>query len=1261
MVVIALIIIGIVGIYTPRVNEYRDDFKSWVNQEGDYHFDFTEVGARWNWGGPELIFFNPEIKNKNTQKSLFAANEAYAEFGIIDFILGRSLAIDQLRFSTIDLELMYTRSGGFVLQGINFDVFSSFFTNAPSDITSFELTGEDVRLNLKLPDSEQEIDFLIPLIEANIDAQEVKIDSAFNLPKIIGSSLLISASKRNDSKNISSEWMLYLEGKSIDIQELIRLQGHKIDDFQDGFVDIDVWMELNSKELDRVTADLIISDLLLGEYSKEPLFIESRLEYSASEFGWLAVLDKFKFYTQETNWPESRIQIQAYKNDQDKITTLDTSASIVVLENLRLFEEWIDEDSINYIKSINPRGLLRDAKLNISNPNGSNLTYNFSALLDGVGINLKENKAELDGLNGLININKNGGRLNIDTKNLGIKFENYFNSKMIFEFAAGEIIWRQGESGVMISTDQFNLENSDFVSNSQIKLSIPGNQKTPYVDIESNWSVNDITVLKSLIAKEKLNPNLYDWIQESMLAGEIESGKIRMVGSIGDFPFPEKEGIFQIDAKIKNLLLKYAKDWPQTKAEEMELTFKRNHIYSHKNKLSSHGIEIQNASIEINNIFNPVLIIDADFSSRLTDMQEFMIASPIDKFFGRKLRNIILGGQSDYNLYVDLPLRLKERERYNFIARVKPKNAQVGLSMEIPVISDLNGVINMSRRQLFSENLSGIFLGAPINVNLSKVTEIDSLMSSIINISGKTSIDSIEKYFNYDFDKIIEGNNFNYVLDLHLPRYDVDEPNAFYVNIKTDLTGVRINLPYPLGKDFADIQKLDVNLLFPSDEILKSEGGLSPDVNWDLSFKKDINAWEFDRGTLYFGERVLESTDSRGLHLRGEIDQLLFDDWFRLSKSNKVESSSTTNFIRSVNLNMQTFELFGRSFSNQRVIADRGAEGWIMRVSGEDAEGLINLPYRFDNELPIVLDMNRLNVKAVQSDWKADTVGPLDFPSINLSIKDFTYTDLSFGSLNGIFSRFEDGLRALDLETESESFKVNANAGWVIDATNKFEQHTYVEGTLISTNTKETLTDLGYQPIIASNDMAIDIDVKWPGGPREDFIEHMQGSINTRLGAGQLEEIEPGAGRIFGLLSIVALPRRLSLDFRDVFNKGFGFDEISGNFNINNGKAITCNFNLSGPAADIGVIGNVDLKAMEYDQNAIVSTNYGNTLPIVGAVVAGPPVAAALLLFSQVFKKPLQEMAQIYYDVLGTFEVPSVNNSDAQNFALNSARHGCTS
>ena len=85
IIVFSLIIGGILKIYTPRVNEYRDDFKSWINQEGDYQFDFTKLGARWSMAGPELIFFDPEIKNKFTQKTFFVAEEAFAEFGIIDF------------------------------------------------------------------------------------------------------------------------------------------------------------------------------------------------------------------------------------------------------------------------------------------------------------------------------------------------------------------------------------------------------------------------------------------------------------------------------------------------------------------------------------------------------------------------------------------------------------------------------------------------------------------------------------------------------------------------------------------------------------------------------------------------------------------------------------------------------------------------------------------------------------------------------------------------------------------------------------------------------------------------------------------------------------------------------------------------------------------------------------------------------------------------------------------------------------------------
>ena len=88
-------------------------------------------------------------------------------------------------------------------------------------------------------------------------------------------------------------------------------------------------------------------------------------------------------------------------------------------------------------------------------------------------------------------------------------------------------------------------------------------------------------------------------------------------------------------------------------------------------------------------------------------------------------------------------------------------------------------------------------------------------------------------------------------------------------------------------------------------------------------------------------------------------------------------------------------------------------------------------------------------------------------------------------------------------------------------------------------------------------------------------------------------------------------------------------------------------------------MGNADLKDQNYNQVALVSTNVGNTLPIVGAVVAGPQAAAALLLFSQIFKKPLKEMGQVYYNIDGLFVDPSVEISNTEQFTLVSDRSGC--
>jgi uncharacterized protein YhdP len=185
------------------------------------------------------------------------------------------------------------------------------------------------------------------------------------------------------------------------------------------------------------------------------------------------------------------------------------------------------------------------------------------------------------------------------------------------------------------------------------------------------------------------------------------------------------------------------------------------------------------------------------------------------------------------------------------------------------------------------------------------------------------------------------------------------------------------------------------------------------------------------------------------------------------------------------------------------------------------------------------------------------------------------------------------------------------------------------------------------------------LDLSWSGGPREDMLAWLDGEVKLRIGTGQLEEVKPGAGRVFGLLSIAALPRRLSLDFRDVFSKGFGFDKIQGTFTLVDGDTFTCDLSLESPAADIGIVGRAGLVTRDYEQTAVVSASFGNALPVAGALVAGPQVAAALLIFSQIFKKPLQEVSQVYYGIGGSWDEPIIESATPELFALSGAMAGC--
>jgi uncharacterized protein YhdP len=180
---------------------------------------------------------------------------------------------------------------------------------------------------------------------------------------------------------------------------------------------------------------------------------------------------------------------------------------------------------------------------------------------------------------------------------------------------------------------------------------------------------------------------------------------------------------------------------------------------------------------------------------------------------------------------------------------------------------------------------------------------------------------------------------------------------------------------------------------------------------------------------------------------------------------------------------------------------------------------------------------------------------------------------------------------------------------------------------------------------VAGGDGDAHLDATWPGSPAGFRLADLQGRLTLAAKDGRLVEVEPGAGRVLGLLSVAELPRRLMLDFRDFFSKGFAFNRIGGSVEFGNGQARSDDMNIDGPAAEIRIRGSADLRAQTFDQHIEVLPRSGNLLTVAGALAGGPVGAAVGALTNAVLRKPLGEMGAKSYRVTGPWKDPKVEVS----------------
>ncbi len=450
---------------------------------------------------------------------------------------------------------------------------------------------------------------------------------------------------------------------------------------------------------------------------------------------------------------------------------------------------------------------------------------------------------------------------------------------------------------------------------------------------------------------------------------------------------------------------------------------------------------------------------------------------------------------------------------------------------------------------------------------------------------------------------------------------------------------------------------LSIELLVPTDNFVNTSESIKFSGNCEL-IKSDINLSNFNVnladlvGNIKFTNNYLAADD-----LQVKIFDVMINTKFVLE--NNYLSIATTLFnakiffdkqhnhhmLQGKNLNMIVEELciFNNVFKKIKFF--NHAANDTLFFESDDAKGSLVYKELNSGKYHISFDKLKISTNDMSSNHNNSNFIMSAINQIKFNCEKFYLNQLYLGKVMSSFNNNMNNKSVSidDFNLKNNNITVEAKGNW--DIKDVKQSATNMNGQLISKDFGEAIKQLNVNSkFIKNGDGFITFNLTWLNDPFKFNLSNIIGKLHLNINSGVIVGVEPGLGRIIGLLSIANIQRRLNLDFSDVTSGGFSFDTMNGELDINQGQVLFNNIIIKGPSANLTINGNTSLVAQKLDLFIEVTSKVGATLPLAAAIAAGNPVVgAALWLFDHASGAKVSEFKSQKYKVLGTWEKPEIN------------------
>ena len=258
-------------------------------------------------------------------------------------------------------------------------------------------------------------------------------------------------------------------------------------------------------------------------------------------------------------------------------------------------------------------------------------------------------------------------------------------------------------------------------------------------------------------------------------------------------------------------------------------------------------------------------------------------------------------------------------------------------------------------------------------------------------------------------------------------------------------------------------------------------------------------------------------------------------------------------------------------------------------------------------------------------------------PAVDLIAERFNYRGKQLGRVEVLAQPDGANWRIEKIANVNPEAAMTAKGLWLTGANSR----TSIDFTLNVNDAGKYLDRVGTPNSVKGGSAKLNGVLTWAGDPLNIDYPSLAGEVSLEAENGQFLEIEPGIGKLVSLMSLQMLPRRIALDFRDVFSKGFAFDRITSALRIEKGVMNTKDFKMRGPAAEVDLVGAADLDRETQNLRVRVVPALGDSASTIVGLL-NPVYGVASLIAQKLLKNPLGNIFAFEYSVTGKWVDPKV-------------------